>query len=83
MTVHERLHRLVDVLPAAEAAAAARYLEYLASGADPVALACALAPDDDEPVTDADRAALAEGWADYAAGRGVSAEDVKRELGLS
>lgn len=83
MTVQERLHRLVDVLPEAELVAAARYLEYLASVADPVALALALAPDDDEPLTEADRAALAEGWADYAAGRGASAEDVKRDLGLS
>ena len=82
MTVKERLHRLVDVLPEAEATAAARYLEYLAQSADPVALACALAPDDAEPVTDAERAAVAEARAELDAGRGVPLDEVKRTLGL-
>lgn len=60
MTTTDKLHRLVDALPADAADTAARVLEALVGQADPVALACALAPDDDEPLTDADRAALAE-----------------------
>lgn len=81
MTVNERLHRLVDALPEAEATAAARYLEYLANSAGPVALALALAPDDDEPVTDEDRAVLAEReTADRATY--VPFDEVKRTLGL-
>jgi len=60
MTTKDKLHRLVDVLPDADADTAARVLEALAAASDPVALACALAPDDDEPTTAADRAALAE-----------------------
>ena len=85
MTVKERLHRLVDALPERELETAAHVLEGLAALAqmDPVARALALAPDDDEPVTDAERTELAEGWADYQAGRGASAEEVRRELGLS
>lgn len=81
MTVKERLHRLVDALPESEANAAARYLEYLASSTDPVALALALAPDDDEPVTDEERAALAER---ETADRSiyVPLDEVKRTLGL-
>lgn len=59
MTVKERLHRLVNVLPEAEATAAARYLEYLAQSADHVALALELAPDDDESETEEGQADIA------------------------
>ncbi len=40
------------------------------------------APYDDEPLTEEDIAALDEAWEDVAAGRLVSDEEVKRELGL-
>lgn len=85
MTVKEQLHRLVDTLPERELATAAHVLEGLAAlaFADPLARTLAEAPDDDEPLTDAARAEMAEGWADYQAGRGASAEDVRRELGLA
>jgi hypothetical protein len=88
MTVNEKeakqdkLHRLVNVLPESELAAAERYLEYLAHSADPVALALELAPEDDEPLTDEDRAAIAEARAEFAAGHGIPSEQLKRELGL-
>lgn len=62
MTVKEKLYRLVNVLPETELVAAERYLEYLAHSADPVALALELAPDDDEPLTDRERAAIRAGW---------------------
>lgn len=84
MTTKERLHRLVDTLPARELETAAHVLEGLATLAltDPVARALALAPDDDEPLTDAERAELREGWDDYQAGRGLSTEEMRRESGL-
>lgn len=82
MTAKEKLHRIVNALPESELTAAERYLEYLAQSADPVALACELAPEDDEPVTDEDRAAIEEARAEIAAGRGIPFDQVKRELGL-
>lgn len=39
------------------------------------------APLDDEPLTDEDREALREGREDFAAGRVISMEDLRRELG--
>ena len=82
MTTKEKLHRLVDVLAEGDADTAARVLEALVARTDPVALACALAPEDDEPVTDADRAAMAESRAQIDAGEGVPLEQLARELGL-
>lgn len=49
---------------------------------DPVVVAFRDAPEDDEPWTDADEAAAADGRADIAAGRTVSLAEVKREFGL-
>ncbi len=58
---------LDDRLAEAEAA--------LAALTDPVMLAFLDAPEDDEPLTDADRAAIAEGRADVARGDVVAWED--------
>lgn len=84
MTTKERLYRLVDALPERERETAAHVLEGLAALAitDPVARALALAPDDDEPETDEERAAVAEARAEFAAGRGISSEQLRRQLGL-
>lgn len=81
----ERLHSLVDALAEPELETAMHVLEGLAvlARTNPVARALALTPADDEPLTDADRAELAEGWADYQAGHGASSDDVRRELGLA
>lgn len=48
---------------------------------DAVIQAFANAPEDDEPWTDEDEAAAAEGRADIAAGRTVSLEEMLREHG--
>jgi hypothetical protein len=48
---------------------------------DPVAWMLDNAPLDDEPLTDEEREALAESAADIAAGRTVSLDQLKRELG--
>jgi hypothetical protein len=49
---------------------------------DPVLAALALAPMDDEPVTPEEAEALGVARADSAAGRVVSHDDLRRELGL-
>jgi hypothetical protein len=44
-------------------------------------LAFATAPEDDEPWTDEDEAAVAESRADFAAGRTVSLEEILKKYG--
>jgi hypothetical protein len=48
---------------------------------DPVLLAFANAPEDDEPWTEEDEAAVAESRADFAAGRTVSLEEMLEKYG--
>ncbi len=79
----DRLRELVEMLPEAEEQTALRFLEYLAErGGDPVLRALAMAPYDDEPLTDEDREAIREGREDAAAGRVMSTDDLRRTLGL-
>jgi uncharacterized coiled-coil DUF342 family protein len=78
MTVsREELHRLVDQLPEA----AIKTLEGWLAEYDPVLWALLTAPEDDEPETEEERKAMAEAYEDLKAGRLVSLEEVKRELG--
>lgn len=79
MTTREALYRLVDSIPATQLDDARKLLEPLA---DPVLAALANAPYDDEPETDEERAAVAEGRAALDAGDFVTMEEVRRELGL-
>ena len=60
MSIREQLHRLVDVLPEAEAGAALRFLEYLrdAPNGDEVTRILMTAPEVDEPFTDEEEASL-------------------------
>lgn len=82
MTTKESLRRLVDELPGSELEAARRYLEYLRDTADPLVRKLLEAPEDDEPQTEKERAAVAEAEEDFKAGRVFSHEEVKREFGL-
>lgn len=87
MTTRDRLHRLADaladVLPDADAEALARVLDAMAAGVlDPAARAALLAPDDDEPETDAERAGVAEARAALAAGDVLTAAEVRAALQL-
>jgi hypothetical protein len=84
MTTKERLHQLVEELPdGAPAAAAERILAHLrTAGDDPVLRALMRAPADDEPETDEERAAVAEGLAALARGDVLSDEELRRELGI-
>lgn len=79
MTIRERLHRLVDELDEAELAPTLRIMEMRHH--DPVIQAFANAPEDDEPWTDEDEAAVAESRADFAAGRTISLEEMLRKHG--
>ena len=80
-TAKKELHDLVDALPASEVVPARRYLEYLRQQADPVRAALENAPNDDED-PHWDEAEAAEGRADAAAGRTITTDELKHELGL-
>lgn len=79
MTARERVLRLVEALPESELPTAERVLEALTVASDPVARALTNAPEDDEPLSAAEIAAIEEGEADVRAGRVRSLEDVKRD----
>ena len=74
MTVRERLHRIVDELPEPDAERALRALERWRD--DPVALALAAAPFEDEPETAGERAAVEQAREEVRRGDVVSAEEV-------
>jgi predicted transcriptional regulator len=76
MTIKADLHQLIDELDEDAAREALAYLQTLSL---PPFLRDA--PLDDEPETDEERAAAAEGEADFAAGRTVSHEEIRREFG--
>jgi hypothetical protein len=77
MTTKEALHRLIDELADDEAERLLRTFE------DSVLRAVALAPEDDEPETEEERAMVEEAKQELARGEYVSLDDVKRELGLA
>jgi hypothetical protein len=79
MTAKEQLRERIEALTEEQAAETLRLLDRRAG--DPVLLAFRDAPLDDEPWTDEDEAAAAEGRADLAAGRTVSLDEALRELG--
>lgn len=76
------LHRLIDDLPEQDLPVAARVLEGLRATSDPVLRALQTAPLDDEPDTDDVDGGLSEARREAAEGKGISHDDVKRELGL-
>ena len=78
-TDKQRLHQLVESLPAEQIPAALRYLNYLS--VDPMLLSLLNAPPDDEPYTDEQRVQDAEAADSIARGEGVTQEDVQREFG--
>jgi predicted transcriptional regulator len=78
MTVKEQLHHAIDAMSDSEAEALLRIAQRRAD--DPLTRLWADAPADDEPWTDADEAAVAEGDADIAAGNVVDFDDLRRDL---
>lgn len=76
MTAKEQLRERVETLSEEEAGEALRLLDLRV---DPVIAAFRDAPSDDEPWTEEDEVAAAEGRADLAAGRTVSLDEAMRE----
>ena len=76
------LHQLVDQLPGHVLKLARRLLQALSEEEDRFLKGLESAPEEDEPVSPEEAAAIDEAWEDVRAGRVHSLEDVKRELGL-
>lgn len=77
VTTKEALHRLIDELPEEEAGRVLRALQT----SDPVLRAIELAPEDDEPLTDEERASISAARAAVARGEVISHDALLRELG--
>lgn len=91
MSVHEELLKLIEALPESEIPVVKSFVEFVLSRTaskdskaflDPVLHALETAPEDDEPLTEEDLKAIAEGEEDIRQGRVTPWEDVKRDLGL-
>lgn len=85
LPARDRLRRLADayaMLSDDAAELAADMLEALTRRMDPAAAALALADEDDEPLTDEDRAAIAAGQAEYDRGEYRSLAEACIELGI-
>jgi len=80
MTNKEALRRLVDELPPQELPAARRFLEYLRDRGDPVLRAFLDAPEDDEPLSPEDEAAVAEAEEQLRQKAGVPWGQVRRSI---
>jgi hypothetical protein len=76
MIARDDLHAMLDAIPE-ERLAAAR--EALAALADPVWLALMNAPDDDEPLTDDDLQAIADGRDDAENRRTITLDEYERQ----
>jgi hypothetical protein len=77
------LLRLIKGLPDSEIIVAKRFVEFLITNIqDPLLLALAMAPLDDEPLTPEEREAIQEAREDIKAGRVKPWEVVKKEMGL-
>lgn len=77
MIARDELRALVDAIPEDRLPAAREAIEQFT---DPVLLAFLTAPEDDEPLTDEDLAAITEGKADVERGDVVSLEEAERLL---
>jgi hypothetical protein len=81
MTVKENLHRLIDELSDSTLVEAERYLEALRRAElEPLWQAFMAAPEDDEPLTAEDIAAIEEGKAEIARGEGIPWEIAREQL---
>jgi hypothetical protein len=79
MTTREKAHKLLDEPPESEIEPV---VEFLASRReDPLLRALENAPEDDEPFTAEDEAAVKEAEEDFAAGRTISHEVMLRKYG--
>ena len=77
-----KLSRLVSRLPDEDVRATLAFAAERAARRDPLEERLAAVPEEDEELGDDEVAAIREGLADRDAGRVVSSEGVKRELGI-
>ena len=77
-TTREELRMLIDRLPDEQLDRVARFLAELGRSTRSYDDFLASVPEDDEPTTDADRAAIAQGREDYRAGRTAPLSDIPR-----
>ena len=82
MSPRDNLHRLIDDLPESEIPRAARVLEALRETAEEPLFTLENAPESNEPETAEEAAAVAEAWREHCEGKGLTTEELKRELGL-
>jgi len=80
MVTKEDVHRLVEQIKEDDLPAAALYLRLLRNQGDPLLTALANAPEDDEPETPEEAAAVAEAKAALARGEVRSLEEVRDDL---
>ena len=80
MATKEDLHKLIDKLPEDEIQAATLYLQHLQNRNDPVLAALLNAPEDDEPETEYECQAVAEGMEDLEAGRMVTSAEILDDI---
>lgn len=80
MTTRKNLHDLVDWLPECAWDDAHHSLLHLMKNRDPVAYALYNAPEDDEPLSDEDRAAIDKALEDRNPENWLSHEEVKNRL---
>jgi hypothetical protein len=76
----QQAHELIDRLSTGQASAVVGLLEAML---DPVSIALANAPYDDEPVSEEEARDIAAARASLARGEGIPHEEVLREFGLS
>ena len=79
MLTRDQLRALIDALPEDQLADVATAVE---QATDPVLRAVLLAPIDNEPETEEERAAVAEADAEIARGEVLTHEEIKRRHGL-
>lgn len=80
-TIKEKLHRIIDLMPDNEIPAVQRFVEFIMEKVnDPMLLTLALAPIDDEPLTEEEIKESEEGWQEYIEGKGIPWEEVREEL---
>jgi hypothetical protein len=79
----QHAHELIERLPPSQVPAVIHFLEFMLL--DPVTRALAIAPPDDEPITEEDRRCVREGeaWFRQHGERGIPMEDVLAEFDLT
>lgn len=81
MQTRERVHRLIDRLPENELEAVERFLAQRGANASALRRALEAAPEEDEPVSAEEAAAIEEAYAGVAAGRVIKDEELWQRPG--